>query len=279
MWRPGPIHFHQHALFTIRSPGSRWASTWWRSARCWRWPTWCSARWRHPQLPCPDPRRAAADLVRAHGSDTLLVLQAARRQALLLLRRRAGLRGLSDRERRAAAVRRSGRPRRLAAPAAGAAAGFRRGPRTEARSVGASERLCPLYEELGLRTIYLGDEAILELARFSLEGRAIRKVRQSVSRLSKAGYTAELHEVRALDAETAEAGRAGAGARARGRARARLLDGHGLAAGPITTATRWCSWPATRRARCAASFTSSPATGARRCRCRSCAVIPARPTG
>jgi lysyl-tRNA synthetase class 2 len=67
-------------------------------------------------------------------------------------------------------------------------------------AVGASERLCPLYEELGLRTIYLGDEAIVELDKFSLEGRAIRKVRQSVSRLGKAGYVAELHELGALDA-------------------------------------------------------------------------------
>ncbi|HLJ03124.1 MAG TPA: phosphatidylglycerol lysyltransferase domain-containing protein, partial [Solirubrobacteraceae bacterium] len=32
-------------------------------------------------------------------------------------------------------------------------------------AVGASERMCRLYEEMGLRTIYLGDEAILELER------------------------------------------------------------------------------------------------------------------
>jgi lysyl-tRNA synthetase class 2 len=69
-------------------------------------------------------------------------------------------------------------------------------------AVGASERMCPLYEELGLRTIYLGDEAIVELARFSLEGRPIRKVRQSVTRLTKAGFTAELHSVGELDAPT-----------------------------------------------------------------------------
>jgi lysyl-tRNA synthetase class 2 len=59
-----------------------------------------------------------------------------------------------------------------------------------------------VYERLGLRTIYLGDEAIVELERFSLEGRAIRKIRQSVSRLGKAGYVAELHELGALDADT-----------------------------------------------------------------------------
>ena len=69
-------------------------------------------------------------------------------------------------------------------------------------AVGASERLRPRYEQLGLRTLYLGDEAIIELERFSLEGRPIRKVRQSVNRLAKAGYEAELHEVRELDTAT-----------------------------------------------------------------------------
>jgi lysyl-tRNA synthetase class 2 len=55
---------------------------------------------------------------------------------------------------------------------------------------------------MGLHTIYLGDEAIVDLAEFSLQGRPIRKVRQSVTRLHKAGYEAELHELEALDAAT-----------------------------------------------------------------------------
>jgi lysyl-tRNA synthetase class 2 len=55
---------------------------------------------------------------------------------------------------------------------------------------------------MGLKTIYLGDEAVVDLQQFSLEGRAIRKVRQSVSRLSKAGYSAELQELEALDPGT-----------------------------------------------------------------------------
>jgi lysyl-tRNA synthetase class 2 len=42
---------------------------------------------------------------------------------------------------------------------------------------------------MGMRSIAMGDEAVLIPASFSLEGRAIRKVRQSVSRVSKAGYT------------------------------------------------------------------------------------------
>ena len=54
--------------------------------------------------------------------------------------------------------------------------------------VGASAELLPLYRDCGLRSIYLGDEAVVRPAEFSLEGRAIRKVRQSVHRVRRAGY-------------------------------------------------------------------------------------------
>jgi len=53
---------------------------------------------------------------------------------------------------------------------------------------GASERHLDRYRALGLRPIPLGEEAVVRPDEFSLEGRAIRKVRQSVSRLEKAGY-------------------------------------------------------------------------------------------
>jgi len=69
-------------------------------------------------------------------------------------------------------------------------------------AVGASEGICPLYERMGLHTLYLGDEAIVDLTKFSLQGRPIRKVRQSVTRLQKAGYEAELHDLEALDPGT-----------------------------------------------------------------------------
>jgi lysyl-tRNA synthetase class 2 len=65
--------------------------------------------------------------------------------------------------------------------------------------LGASASLVPLWRQAGLRALYIGDEAILETARFSLEGRAIRKVRQSVRRLEKAGYTAGAAELATLD--------------------------------------------------------------------------------
>jgi lysyl-tRNA synthetase, class II len=54
--------------------------------------------------------------------------------------------------------------------------------------VGSSESKLQLYRSLGLRPVYLGDEAVVIPERFSLEGRRIRKVRQSVARLERAGY-------------------------------------------------------------------------------------------
>jgi lysyl-tRNA synthetase class 2 len=56
--------------------------------------------------------------------------------------------------------------------------------------LGASEQALDLYREHGLHALYHGDEAIVETSAFSLEGRAIRKVRQSVHRLERAGFTA-----------------------------------------------------------------------------------------
>jgi lysyl-tRNA synthetase, class II len=65
--------------------------------------------------------------------------------------------------------------------------------------VGVSQENLARYERLGMRSIKMGDEAVLLPGEFSLEGRSIRKVRQSVSRLTKAGYT-----FRIVDAEDAD---------------------------------------------------------------------------
>jgi lysyl-tRNA synthetase class 2 len=58
--------------------------------------------------------------------------------------------------------------------------------------LGASERCLGLYRAHGLRVLYHGDEAVVATGSFSLDGRAIRKVRQSVHRLTKAGYTVDV---------------------------------------------------------------------------------------
>ncbi len=62
----------------------------------------------------------------------------------------------------------------------------------------ASSAMRPLWRQVGLHAFYLGDEATVEANSFSLEGRAIRKVRQSVTRLEREGFTAELVRVRDL---------------------------------------------------------------------------------
>jgi lysyl-tRNA synthetase class 2 len=46
--------------------------------------------------------------------------------------------------------------------------------------------------EAGLTALELGDEAVVEVAEFSLKGRAMRNVRQMVSRVERAGYVVEV---------------------------------------------------------------------------------------
>src|SRR5205085_6217099 len=56
--------------------------------------------------------------------------------------------------------------------------------------LGVSEASLDIYHSLGLRALYHGDEAVVDTHAFSLEGRPIRKVRQSVHRLQRAGFEA-----------------------------------------------------------------------------------------
>src|SRR4029077_19232945 len=49
--------------------------------------------------------------------------------------------------------------------------------------------------EGGLTALELGDEAIVEVADFSLSGRPMRNVRQMVNRVAKHGYVAEVRRV------------------------------------------------------------------------------------
>jgi len=58
--------------------------------------------------------------------------------------------------------------------------------------LGASASCLDLYRSRRLHALYHGDEAIVDVDAFNLEGRSIRKVRQSVHRLERAGYTAEI---------------------------------------------------------------------------------------
>lgn len=56
-----------------------------------------------------------------------------------------------------------------------------------------------VWTEQGLRVQYLGDEAIIEVASFHLDGRTMRPVRQAVSRTRRHGITTEVHREGELD--------------------------------------------------------------------------------
>jgi lysyl-tRNA synthetase class 2 len=58
--------------------------------------------------------------------------------------------------------------------------------------VGASEEGAIAYKRAGLDSFELGDEAVLDLTEFSLEGRSMRVVRQAVNRVARAGYSLDV---------------------------------------------------------------------------------------
>ncbi len=58
--------------------------------------------------------------------------------------------------------------------------------------LGASGRLLEDYKTLGMRPLYHGDEAVIDVPGFSLEGRQMRTVRQAAHRLERSGYHAEV---------------------------------------------------------------------------------------
>jgi lysyl-tRNA synthetase class 2 len=153
-------------------------------------------------LPGPAARAAAAQLIRNHGTDTLSFFKLRSDQHYFFSDDRRAFVGYGIEN---GVLLLCGDP--VGPPAAfpgllDQVRAFAETRGLKLGALGASERLCPLYERLGLRSIYLGDEAIIELDEFSLQGRAIRKVRQSVSRLTKAGYSAEVHTLSSLDRGT-----------------------------------------------------------------------------
>ncbi len=196
-WQQGPIHYHHHLAWMplgvhLLELGTLVAIAYmiFRPLAAPR------------ALPSPEARQVASDLVRAHGEDTLAFFKLRGDEHYLFSEDRRAFVGYTIEN---GVLLLSGDPvgpdeafpdllREVRA--------FAEGRGLKLGALGASQSLRPLYEQLGLRTIYLGDEAVVDLARFSLEGRPIRKVRQSVTRLSKAGYEAELCELRGLCTET-----------------------------------------------------------------------------
>jgi lysyl-tRNA synthetase, class II len=64
----------------------------------------------------------------------------------------------------------------------------------------ASRRHLDDYRALGLSVLRIGSESVVEPASFTLEGRAVRKLRQSVTRLGRRGWSTEVVDAPALGA-------------------------------------------------------------------------------
>ncbi len=197
LWRPGPIHFHDELGRLDLAVGLLGIATLATAAYLVFRPL-AAPR----DLPDLKARTLARELVRSHGRDTLAYfkLRADKhylfsddQRAFVGYRIESGVLIVSGEP--------VGPPETLPNLLATLAQfAERRGLRLAA--VGDSAATKPLFEQLGLRSLYLGDEAIVQTASFSLEGRAIRKVRQSVSRLEKYGYTCTIASVGDLDHET-----------------------------------------------------------------------------
>jgi lysyl-tRNA synthetase class 2 len=67
--------------------------------------------------------------------------------------------------------------------------------------MGCSEQAGTAWTRAGLSALEIGDEAVVEVDQFSLAGRAMRNVRQAVSRVERAGYTCEARRVVDISAE------------------------------------------------------------------------------
>jgi lysyl-tRNA synthetase class 2 len=184
---PGPIHYRDHfewvpgALVVLWTGGL--ATVAWQLFRPLAGPR---------GLPPGELRPLARELVESHGTDTLSFFKL-----------RTDKHHFFDRSHRAFVGYRieagvllvSGDPVGPAAAVPGLLrdlCGFAEARGLALGVVGASEEFAEAARGAGLGSFYIGDEAIVELAEFSLEGRAIRKLRQAVARVRKAGYTVAL---------------------------------------------------------------------------------------
>jgi lysylphosphatidylglycerol synthetase-like protein (DUF2156 family) len=66
--------------------------------------------------------------------------------------------------------------------------------------LGAGKEWLPIYERSGMRHRYIGDEAVVDVTNFSLQGGTMKGLRQAVNRIANNGYTISFHDPAAMDA-------------------------------------------------------------------------------
>ena len=65
--------------------------------------------------------------------------------------------------------------------------------------LGAGEDWLPIYRSTGMHDLYVGDEAIVRVDRFTLDGGRFKGLRQAVNRIAKYGYTITFHDPSQID--------------------------------------------------------------------------------
>lgn len=70
--------------------------------------------------------------------------------------------------------------------------------------LGVGEEWLPVYRATGMHDLYVGDEAVVRLDRFTLEGGRFKGLRQAVNRIAKYGYTISFHDPTRLDPDLQE---------------------------------------------------------------------------
>lgn len=70
--------------------------------------------------------------------------------------------------------------------------------------LGAATHWLPIYEASGLRSVYMGDEAVVDCPSFTLEGPPMKKLRQAHRRVKRSGYTTTFHDPTLLEESVRE---------------------------------------------------------------------------
>jgi lysyl-tRNA synthetase class 2 len=187
LFQPGPLAFRDELDLLDEAVGAAGLLTL----------AWCAYLLFRPlavprAYPTAEARHVARELVRRHGVDTLAYFKLRRDQHYLFSADRRAFLGYRV-ETGVLVV--SGDPVGPDDALPGLLlelSAFAEARGLKLAAIGGGEHLRPLWAQLGLRSLYLGDEAIVDTHAFSLEGRPIRKVRQSVTRLEKQGYAASL---------------------------------------------------------------------------------------
>ncbi|MCU1346854.1 MAG: hypothetical protein JWL70_3120, partial [Acidimicrobiia bacterium] len=74
--------------------------------------------------------------------------------------------------------------------------------------LGVGDDWLPVYRSSGMHDLYVGDEGLVDVRRFSLDGGRHKSLRQAVNRVAKKGYTISFHDPARIDPEVAAGVRA-----------------------------------------------------------------------